>query len=109
MTEMKKIILIAMASVVCFSHAHASTYCGKVEATYYDKADGGPGVVYELLLKNNQKSNRLSINVASKNPNEEKLKKSIMNLIDFESDYCFEGIVKGQTLNFESVKLDDVE
>ena len=89
---MKKIILIAMASVVCFSHAHASTYCGKVEATYYDKADGGPGVVYELLLKNNQKSNRLSI-----------------NLIDFESDYCFEGIVKGQTLNFESVKLDDVE
>ena len=106
---MRKISLVIFANVMGCTQLYASTYCGKVEATYFDKVDGGPGVVYELLLKNDQKNKHLTLNVFSKNTKEEKLKKSIMNLIDLESSYCFEGSLSGTTLDFDSVKLDEVE
>ena len=72
---MRKISLVIFANVMGCTQLYASTYCGKVEATYFDKVDGGPGVVYELLLKNDQKNKHLTLNVFYKNTKEEKLKK----------------------------------
>lgn len=108
-----KIMISSFVVALCLVQgAVASTYCGQFQISYVDGAEGGPGAIYSLNVatyidqsEGGSGSNLkvYSLNTKSKNAAVSSLSKSIVQLLEDQKSYCFEGTVKGSSLSFTAV------